>query len=146
VDELRASTRRSFLSYVLTCWIGVILLPVLYAVVQYIIPPALREKVAETIHAARLSELGFNSAEIVRLDRKAIALVRSEQGQVKAFSAVCTHLGCIVQYQAERKVFHCNCHGSEFDMSGKNIAGPAPSPLKPYRVAIKGDDVLISQI
>jgi Rieske Fe-S protein len=75
-----------------------------------------------------------------------VILVQAGEGQIKAFSAVCTHLGCIVEYKSDEQKFRCNCHGSVFDLQGKNIGGPAPAPLKPYRVEIKADNVIISQI
>ncbi len=46
-----------------------------------------------------------------------------------ALSAHCTHLGCIVNFDPKTQKFHCPCHGSAFDISGKRIAGPAKGPL-----------------
>jgi len=56
-----------------------------------------------------------------------------------ALSAICTHKGCPVAWNAGAKQFVCPCHGGKFDMSGRNIAGPPPSPLPslPVRV-VKG--------
>jgi len=87
--------------------------------VEYIIPPQWLDRVVESLRVASLSEISYDDAKIIRINKKAIAVVKTQDGTVKAFSAVCTHLGCIVQYQGDRKVFHCNCHGSEFDLSGK---------------------------
>jgi cytochrome b6-f complex iron-sulfur subunit len=145
VNPERHISRRNFLSEALMAWVFITILPVLYALVRYIIPPSLREKIAEVINAGKYTDIPFNSAKILRFNKKAIILVRTEQDQVKAFSAVCTHLGCIVEFKPDRRLFKCNCHGSEFDLTGKNIAGPAPSPLKPYRVELKEDNVLVSQ-
>src|SRR5260221_7088987 len=146
MTTLEKPTRRNFLTGILAGWSALLFLPVIYGVVQYIIPPKIREQLMENILVGKISDVPANDAKIVKVNKKAIVLLKTDQGQVKAFSAVCTHLGCIVQYQSDRKVFHCNCHGSEFDTNGKNIAGPAPSPLQPYRVELKNDDVIISQI
>src|SRR5690349_15552492 len=139
------STRRNFLTHALSAWAGLTLLPFLYAAVEYIIPARYRESVLESLRVAGLSEVAENDARIFRINKRAIAVVKMPGGQVKAYSAVCTHLGCIVQYQSDRKVFHCNCHGSEFDLTGKNIAGPAPAPLHPFRVDIRKDDIFVTQ-
>src|SRR6266852_2718739 len=136
-------SRRSFLAEALAGWLFVTCLPALYSVIRYIIPPNIREKVLEVINAGKYTDIPFNSAKIVRFNKKAIILVRTEQEQVKAFSAVCTHLGCIVEFKPVERIFKCNCHGSQFDMTGKNIAGPAPSPLKPFRVELKERDIFI---
>ena|SRR2546426_250892 len=141
----RHITRRNFLSEALVAWVFIAVLPFLYAMIRYIIPPNIREKIAEVINAGKYTDIPFNSAKILRFNKKAIILVRTEQDQVKAFSAVCTHLGCIVEFKADQRMFKCNCHGSEFDLTGRNIAGPAPSPLRPYRVELKEDNVLVSE-
>jgi len=62
------------------------------------------------------------------------AVYRDEQQQLHAFSAVCPHLGCIVQWNADEKSFDCPCHGSRFTCDGKVINGPATSDLKPIPI------------
>lgn len=56
-------------------------------------------------------------------------------GDVRAFSVVCTHLGCNVKWQPARGEFLCPCHAGRFDANGVNIAGPPPAPLKRFRVS-----------
>lgn len=119
--------------------------PFLYVVLKYIIPPELREKILDVMMLARVSDVPLEGAKIVKFNRAPVVLVRNSQGQIKAFSAVCTHLGCIVEFRIDDKKFHCNCHGSVFDIDGKNIGGPAPRPLQPYRVDLKGDDIIVSK-
>ena len=137
--------RRNFLQKVLIGWTSILSLPFLYVMIRYIIPPAVKEKLMEIMNIGKVADIQPDTAKIIRFEKKPIALVRTTEGQVKAFSAVCTHLGCIIEYRADDKKFHCNCHGSIFDTNGQNIAGPAPRPLSPYRVQIKDDQILISQ-
>jgi len=143
-----SESRRSFLSRIIAGWLSLTLLPALYGIARYVIPPKLYERVTQSIVAGKLSELPSpgDGAKIVKFNKKAVVVFRTDENQVRALSAVCTHLGCIVQYQSEQRQFKCNCHGSVFDLNGKNIAGPAPRPLPPYRVEIKDDNILISQI
>lgn len=65
-------------------------------------------------------------------------LCRLAQDRVAAFSRVCTHAGCLVEYDAAARILVCPCHGAEFDPArgGLPIAGPAPTPLAPIRVTI----------
>jgi cytochrome b6-f complex iron-sulfur subunit len=60
-------------------------------------------------------------------------------GKYKALSAVCTHLGCTPNWVEERRRYECPCHGSIFNERGINIAGPAPSPLPWYQIALATD-------
>ncbi|MGH3497265.1 MAG: Rieske 2Fe-2S domain-containing protein [Nocardioidaceae bacterium] len=64
-------------------------------------------------------------------------LVRSAQDTYAAFSAVCTHAGCAVQYSASNSEFVCPCHGGLYSAkTGQVLAGPPPAPLPPVRVHV----------
>ena len=64
-------------------------------------------------------------------------------GQFIAFSAVCTHLGCIVQWQSEKGEFLCPCHGGRFDTNGQVLGGPPPKPLESLPATVEGDQILV---
>jgi cytochrome b6-f complex iron-sulfur subunit len=79
-----------------------------------------------------------------------------KEGQTyHAVSAACTHLGCTVKYTklnqpkqvdtdgAKRTInfeFHCPCHGSKYYADGTNYSGPAPRPLRCYKLEVSPDD------
>ena len=140
-----STSRRNFLTQVISGWIFLFVLPIIYAMIEYIIPPHIREKIFQSINVGKMEDIPQNGAKIIKFNKKAVILVRNEHNQIRALSAVCTHLGCIVEYKPDQRNFKCNCHGSVFDLSGKNIAGPAPAPLQPYRVELKQDDIIITQ-
>jgi len=56
-------------------------------------------------------------------------LVRKQGGELVALSAVCTHLGCIVQWEKEKQSFLCPCHAGHYTAEGAVISGPPPKPL-----------------
>lgn len=60
-----------------------------------------------------------------------------------AVNATCTHKACLVEWQAEQKVFVCLCHDSKFAADGKVLQGPATEPLKTYEAKLEGDSVLV---
>jgi len=65
-------------------------------------------------------------------------LVRLGSDQVAAYSRVCTHAGCLVDYDQQQRLLACPCHGAEFDPArgAEPVAGPAPSPLARIQVAL----------
>jgi len=75
------------------------------------------------------------------IDGEPTIVIRYE-GEMRAFSAVCTHLGCLVKWVPSKAEFFCPCHAGRFDANGVNIAGPPPSPLRRYRVYVTKDGLL----
>lgn len=70
-------------------------------------------------------------------------LVQNAPGEFLALSAVCTHLGCIVQWIPEKQEFLCPCHAGIFSREGKVLSGPPPKPLPSFPVALSDDQVLV---
>jgi Rieske Fe-S protein len=73
----------------------------------------------------------------------AVGVIRTEDG-FRAFSLVCTHLGCIVQWNAAKREFECPCHAARFDADGRVTGGPPPKPLPQYNVAAAQGDVVVT--
>jgi cytochrome b6-f complex iron-sulfur subunit len=65
-----------------------------------------------------------------------------EDDAFRVISAVCTHLGCTVQWKPDQRRFDCPCHGSRFKDDGTVIGGPAPRALACYAVALSPDGYL----
>jgi glycine/D-amino acid oxidase-like deaminating enzyme/nitrite reductase/ring-hydroxylating ferredoxin subunit len=77
-----------------------------------------------------VQELSHSEGAILGNGLKKIAVYRDERGEIHSYSAVCPHLGCIVQWNGEEKTFDCPCHGSRFTSKGVVINGPAISNLE----------------
>lgn len=74
---------------------------------------------------------------------KPVIVSQPTKGDLVAFSAICTHMGCTVAPQGDQLV--CPCHGSTYDLAtGDNTGGPAPKPLAKIPVTVKGGDVVES--
>jgi Rieske Fe-S protein len=84
-----------------------------------------------------------NSAVYFQYGYLPCILLKTEAGELRAFSAKCTHLDCNVQYQPESKKFYCACHDGYFDERGMNIAGPPPAPLLAFTIREDNDTMLI---
>jgi glycine/D-amino acid oxidase-like deaminating enzyme/nitrite reductase/ring-hydroxylating ferredoxin subunit len=75
------------------------------------------------------AELQPGTGAIIRRGPLKIAAYRDESGQVHELSAICRHLGCVVDWNSLEKTWDCPCHGSRYDARGKVIQGPANSDL-----------------
>jgi cytochrome b6-f complex iron-sulfur subunit len=73
-------------------------------------------------------------------------LIHHLDGRWIAMSAVCTHLGCTVEYESEADRIHCACHGGVYNSyTGANVSGPPPKPLKLFKVAVNESGVVVSR-
>jgi len=81
-------------------------------------------------------------ARLGMLDGKP-AIVLRRNGELVALSAVCTHLGCIVTFNAGENIFQCPCHGGKYDRDGKVIAGPPPQPLARLNIRVEDDKIIL---
>lgn len=136
--------RNHFIEKILTVWGTICSLPVLYGVTQYLIPPARVDGSPSTMPVGKRSAFAPGEVKFVREGKVTLFVRATPSGQLRAFSARCTHLGCLVEYLDEEEKFRCNCHGSLFDSDGNNLSGPAPRPLQPYRVEVQGDDIIVT--
>ncbi len=70
-------------------------------------------------------------------------VIKGEDGGLRAFSLVCTHLACTVNWNPEKRNFYCPCHDGLFDGDGNVISGPPPTPLERLKVEVRGDKAVI---
>jgi len=71
-------------------------------------------------------------------------VIRISDTQVAAVSAVCTHAGCTMDYNANQQVLDCPCHGSQFSTDGKVLRGPANRPLRVYSATLANNMITIT--
>ena len=128
-------SRRKFLAACLGGIGAAIAGAVLYPVYEYLAPrPAGDNQGKVTIPE---SELPPDGAKFFDFRGASGVVVRKKNGELVALSAVCTHLGCIVQWEKERQDFLCPCHAGRYSADGAVTAGPPPRPLAklPFTVA-----------
>ena len=73
-----------------------------------------------------------------------VVVTQPTAGEFKAFSAVCTHMGCIVN-SVSNGTIDCPCHGSQYNIStGAVLAGPAPRPLPAAKITVSGGNIFLA--
>lgn len=144
-DSEPQGSKRDFLKYVLGGGLFAWFAAVAYPIFAYLKPPQQSEVEVSSVKVGALSAIEKDSGTIVRFGNKPVILVRTAAGDLRAFSATCTHLDCTVQYRKDMGVIWCACHNGRYDLSGRNIAGPPPRPLDEFRVVVQGGEVLLSR-
>jgi cytochrome b6-f complex iron-sulfur subunit len=137
--------RRSFAGIVLGGGIVAFLAAAAYPIMRFIIPPKTAEAPLNNVVAAKVGDLKPNSALIFKFGNRPGLLIRRSDGEFRAFSAICTHLDCTVQYKPDDKHIWCACHNGHYDLNGNVISGPPPRPLEGYAVFIRDGDVVVAR-
>ena len=139
-------SRRRFVNWFLGTSVGAFLLAVLYPVSRYLVPPPAGESAAGTVTLPlKPEDVRPNSGQIFKFGSRPGILVRTAAGELRAFSAVCTHLNCTVQYRPDLSEIWCACHNGHYDLNGKNVAGPPPRPLDTFVVNVRGTQIVVSK-
>ena len=138
--------RRRFVNWFLGTSIGAFLAAVLYPVSRYLVPPEVGESTAGTVTLPlKPDDVKPNTGQIFKFGSRPGIIVRTASGELRAFSAVCTHLNCTVQYRADVSHIWCACHNGHYDLNGKNVEGPPPRPLDSFVVNVRGNQIVVSK-
>jgi Rieske Fe-S protein len=126
--------------------VGAFLVSVLYPLSRYLVPPPAGESAAASVTLpVTAGAVKPNTGQTFKFGSTPAILIRTPAGELRAFSAVCTHLNCTVQYRADLSEIWCACHNGHFDLNGQNVAGPPPRPLDAYVVNVRGEQIVVSK-
>jgi len=131
--------RRTFLDALLAVGFVSTAAAIAYPVARYLVPPASGEPDTATAVAGKAAELKLNSGKVFKFGSRPGIVVRTADGEVRAFSAVCTHLDCTVQFKADTSQLWCACHNGTYDLGGNVVSGPPPRALERFAVNVRGD-------
>jgi len=135
-------SRRTFLDWLLTggliAWGIAFVAPVL----SYVWPAQRRGPGVQTVSAGQATDFADWQSKIVAVGGRPVIVIRTPQG-FRAFSAICTHLGCIVGWNEQKHQIECPCHAGMFDINGRVVSGPPPGPLAESDVVVINGEVLV---
>jgi cytochrome b6-f complex iron-sulfur subunit len=142
MNEERTATRRGFLEILLAAG-GAILAAALALPALAYLWPAARGGPRKNVLVEGAEALKVGGSVTVQVAGVAVIVVRHASG-FRAFSAACTHLGCLVKWDAGKNAFLCPCHGGVFDAEGRVVAGPPPTPLPAYTIVTAGSKIYVA--
>ncbi|MFQ5806144.1 MAG: Rieske 2Fe-2S domain-containing protein [Phycisphaerae bacterium] len=135
--------RRRLLNATLSLMGATAVVALLWPALAFVLPA--RKRGGGSEHVSAGSEDGWAAWDMrkVSLGGKVVAVIRTSE-RFRAFSAVCTHLGCIVHWNQAKREFECPCHAATFDAAGQVVSGPPPTPLPEYKVSVVQGEVIVT--
>jgi cytochrome b6-f complex iron-sulfur subunit len=143
----RTVSRRQFINYLLGFSVIATLGGVFTPIIGYLWPPS---RAAGTgsgrVELGPTLDFPVGQGKVVPVNDKPVIVVNTPQGGLKAYSAICTHLGCIVEWDQNRQFILCPCHDGRFNpLNGAIISGPQPAPLPSLALTVENDNVYLNE-
>ncbi len=133
--------RRGFLKLLLTLLGCTAVGSFVYPLARFLGPAAATTKLKKV--SLKKSEIPAGAAQELAVNNTPVLVINRPGAGFIALSRVCTHLGCLVDFNKAQNRIICPCHGAVFDLEGKVLSGPPPRPLPRIPLTIEGDSVLI---
>jgi len=139
--------RRRLITYLLGFSVVATLGGVLTPIIGYLWPPSRASAGGSgRVQVGTATDFPAGQGKVVPVNDKPVIVVNTAQGGIKAFSAICTHLGCIVEWDQARQFILCPCHDGRFNpLNGAIISGPQPAPLPELALTVEGDAIYVSE-
>jgi cytochrome b6-f complex iron-sulfur subunit len=136
--------RRRFVKQLLGLSVLSTLAMVVTPIVGFLIPPKTTGGgTGGRLLAGTTDDIAQGDGKVVAMGSKPVIVINTDQG-VKAFSAICTHLGCIVAYDPTDGEIVCPCHDGHFSpITGAVISGPPPTGLAAVTVSVENKQIFL---
>ena len=150
-----SDSRRKFLGYAIAGIGGAVALGYAVPLVQYLVEPAMEPQQEQWSLVCGVQDIPaeepksfsfFSNLKIAwqteRIQRD-VWVVKKPDGSFTVFSPICPHLGCAYNWNNQKRLFICPCHGSVYTITGKVVAGPAPRPLDTLPIKIVNGNLYV---
>jgi len=146
-EPVLSLTRRRFVrglvGFLVVATVGGVLVPI----IGFLYPQARRQvNDVGRVLVGTVKDFPLNTGKVVSVADKPVMVVNTPAGGLRVFSAICTHLGCIVFWNQQKQVIQSPCHDGRFNpVTGAVISGPPPRPLPVYEFEIVKDQVYVGR-
>jgi cytochrome b6-f complex iron-sulfur subunit len=130
--------RREFLNFAWLASLGFLTLSMGGMTFLFAMPRFREGEFGGTVTVGRAGELPPPGSAPVNFPQVKVWLSNTDQGVIALYK-VCTHLGCLYNWDSQEEKFICPCHGSEFENDGEFLRGPAPRSLDRFAIEILDD-------
>lgn len=134
---------QSLLGFSIVATLGGVLTPI----IGYLWPPSRALGTGSgRVQVGTLDDFPAGQGKVVPVNDKPVIVVNTAEGELRAFSAICTHLSCIVEWDQNRQFILCPCHDGRFNpLNGAVISGPPPAPLAQLELTVENDAVYVGE-
>jgi Rieske Fe-S protein len=154
-DASRSQSRRHWLLRALETTISISVLVIAFPILWFLKPRKATQPTGalEVVAPYRVNQLvpdaQGNWPPPFDFGGKPCLLIKTQEGEIRAFNAVCTHTDCTVMFRPKKHDIFCNCHNGVYNLGGGNVSGPPPRPLEAYKVTLRGkpgqEEILVSR-
>jgi cytochrome b6-f complex iron-sulfur subunit len=140
--------RRNFIQFIIGIFGFIWGVAALYPIYRFLRPAAdpLAQTNVTSVTVGGVDALPVGQGQNFQFGNIPAVVVHNAEGQFSAFNAICTHLGCTVQFRADMNRIWCACHGGIYDpATGEVLAGPPPRPLQPLQAEVVEGRIVVSQ-
>lgn len=144
VKEKLFATRRIFLNFSITTVLMALCGWFFYPVIKFLIPPV-QNSIDPNILSIPIVQVPCGKSMITKYKGHPIIIINID-GNIRALSAICTHLGCIVKWDPNKGELFCPCHMAKYDLNGNVKSGPAPKSLFSLKANIVNDQIIVEEV
>ena len=133
--------RRRFLKSLLTVLGTTLFAAFIYPLVRFLTPPSGEAEGKKVV--IKRSEIPAGSAKDIVVNNIPSIIINTPDKGFIVLSKICTHLGCLVEYDKNKSRLLCPCHAGVYSLDGNVVSGPPPKPLRKFSVKVEGEEILI---
>jgi cytochrome b6-f complex iron-sulfur subunit len=133
--------RRRFLKSLLALLGTTLFASFIYPLARFLAPPSGEAEGKKVI--IKRSEIPAGSAKDIVVNNIPSIIINTPDKGFIVLSKICTHLGCLVEYDKTKSRLLCPCHAGVYSLDGNVVSGPPPKPLRKFPVKVEGEEILI---